>query len=1194
MTSISSSTRSIVTSARAAVILVTVTALLLGVGVAPTLAAAPEAPETGEATGVSAFAATLHGVLDPKAASAEVVVEYEFFYAPRGALCTQGGVAPESVGMATGAKGEAVSASLDGLEPSTQYAFCLAVRNTGEESWTVGPPQKFTTLAVPSAVLSESASDVKPTEARLEGVVNPDNQLTECHFQYGLASKVVTEHEVSCEPESLKGFGEDDVSVSLRELEPEKTYKYRIVANNGKDEKTIGAEKEFKKLVAPPEAPTTEGAEEITNAAAELHGVVNPAGSSTVSWFFEYAAGSSCAGADARATPAQGPEEVQGRAAEAKITHLEPGTKYTFCLVVENEAKEKTTGNQVSFAATALVPVVAEEEFSQAEATGVTLSAEVNTGGLEAEYRVQYGTTDAYGMETPASTLAADANKATTRLAGLQPSTEYHYRIVITDRDGSESGTDATFITLPSGIQGLPDGRVYEMVTPVNREDAELYVPEYGSINNESEGVSTQRLMEAAEDGNAVVYQGEATHDGAAESSGDGQGSAYLATRMPNGGWTQVSIQPPGRRETAYHGFSGDLSIGVLSSRIEDPLYEEEQLPGGSLPTKNSEFFDNDLYKHALGAEDYEPLVTTPVARSTAELSKGPSDDNNSVNGRAAPLYAGGSLGLSQVLFESTEAALSGGGSLESELDEDVKREIANKQHDSYYLYDRSESGPSLIDVSPGGSVIPNATFGAPAQIGVESISNPPDFSHVISRDGSRIFWTALEGTNLPEESSKAMPKALYVRENATQPQSPLNGQGECTVSTDACTIQMDKEVGGGGRFWTASGDGSKAFFTKGSLYEYEVNPISGREGLLKDITPGVEVQGVIGASEDGSYVYYVNSADELYALHQSGSEWEAPVLIATLSSADGNEIEPFDDVGGYRDEAGDWVPNIGRRTAEVTPDGQGLVFMSNQNLKVQGFPNGYQSHGSDNVYVYNAATKGLYCASCSQSGEPGLGGFLPVSWSNSYIPTVISEGGNRVFFNSDAPLVSRDTNGAIDVYEWEREGTGTCAQGEGANGACIYLMSGGSGNENSWLLGASASGNDVFVITTADLTPEAPAELFKIFDARVDGVEPVSPPACSGTGCQGVPDAPPTFATPSSATFSGVGNFSPAVPSSRAVKAKTKPKSTTRAQKLSRALRACKKRPSQRRASCDARAKKRYGTKQRSRRSSGSTKGRK
>ena len=118
-----------------------------------------------------------------------------------------------------------------------------------------------------------------------------------------------------------------------------------------------------------------------------------------------------------------------------------------------------------------------------------------------------------------------------------------------------------------------------------------------------------------------------------------------------------------------------------------------------------------------------------------------------------------------------------------------------------------------------------------------------------------------------------------------------------------------------------------------------------------------------------------------------------------------------------------------------------------------------------------------------------------------------------------------------MDVYEWESEGTGSCGEGEGMRGGCVSLLSGGSSKQPSWLIGASATGDDVFIDTRARLTAEAGDELYKIFDARVGGVESFAPPVCTGTGCQGVPAPPPAFATPSSVTYDGVGNFSPPRP---------------------------------------------------------------
>ena len=112
----------------------------------------------------------------------------------------------------------------------------------------------------------------------------------------------------------------------------------------------------------------------------------------------------------------------------------------------------------------------------------------------------------------------------------------------------------------------------------------------------------------------------------------------------------------------------------------------------------------------------------------------------------------------------------------------------------------------------------------------------------------------------------------------------------------------------------------------------------------------------------------------------------------------------------------------------------------------------------------------------------------------------------------------------------------GSCRREAG----CVYLLSGGTSSDSSFLVDASADGNDVFIATRAQLQPQDRNEEFDLYDARVGGVQPPSSPDCSD--CQGVAPAPPSFATPSSAAFSGAGNLSPAV--KPPVTSRAKPKS--------------------------------------------------
>jgi hypothetical protein len=1053
--------------------------------------------------------------------------------------------------------------------------------------------------AAPEEPVTETATQVGANSATLNGVLNPGSLAVDgWYFALAKGGACMGEARVGGEgPAEVEARRESSV---VDGLEPGTAYAFCLVAYDEGGEETVGAAQAFTTSVSQPVV-DGEQAASVARSTATLEAFVDPEKQATSCLRFEYGE-TTAYGWSVPCVPGSLGDDFGDQTATASLTGLKPGATYHFRVVVENPSSPAggTYGSDRSFATHA---AIVGESYSGVSSRSAMLEAKLNVDGAPFSYHFEYGTTSAYGSSTPVASTGSAAEEAgvTAAVEDLTPSTEYHFRVVAEDSNGEVTrGIDMHFVSLPAGIEGLPDERVYEMVTPIEKEDAEVYAPLAVEPENQAEEYFTRRITEVESEGNRVVYEGDPTHSGEGESRGNGLGSAYLATRSAGGGWTQVSIQPPGRRVTFYRGFSQDMSIGVLDSITENPENEELQLPGSIAPPNEcGDIFctRQDLYRHLFDEESYQPLYTTLPKRSfrSGEFWGPTTDDGNQTE---EPSFAGGTSDMNDLLFEANDALLSGeGGFIERELDSDVGQEIAEhkitksnlKKENSPYLYVWDQGRLALVDVTPNGTVLPNATFGAPHAAGERTPGNPPDFSRVISGDGSRVFWTALEG-----EGAAAVPKALYVRENPGEPQSPVNGQRECLVAADACTIQLDDAVGGGARFWTASSDGDKVFFTKGGLYEYEMSSVPDKAGVLTDLTPGLEVKGVLGASEDASYVYYVDSNDQLYVLHDGSGGWEAPVPIAKLSPGDGEALPPIFGLDGFTTNeggfAGDWVPGMGERTAEVTADGRGLVFVSTESIPVKGFPSGYANEGREEVYVYSATSNSLACPSCSQSGEPGSEGFIPVSWSNSHMPSLVSENGNRVFFDSGSALVPRDTNGKLDVYEWEREGTSSCQQGEGTDGGCVYLLSGGMSNEPSYLLGASASGSDVFIITRARLTSDAGDELFKLFDARVDGLNPPTSPACTGTGCQGVPEAPPTFATPSSVTYNGVGNFSPPpTTTTSSLRSKSK-KAPTRVQKLAAALKACKKMKGKRRASCDARARSRYGSKGKAGRS-GSTK---
>jgi len=750
----------------------------------------------------------------------------------------------------------------------------------------------------------------------------------------------------------------------------------------------------------------------------------------------------------------------------------------------------------VSGASAAAPTIVGSVSVSSVGSAGATLSVQINPGEEQTSCTFEYAISEGgenYTVLPSAEIDGAGAVNVTGSLEGLAPETAYQVRITATNTSGTVQSPATTFSTYPASIAGLPDHRGYEMVTPPSNGDSEVYEPtamiESVAINSgKGFGDNTERPFQASADGNAVAYVTTPvpTSAGGNGSTGLKNGNQALARRSATGKWVTEDVQPAGLENVVYDAFSVDLSIGILDS-IE-PL-------ATSAPSRGYDV----LYTHTMDGKEYSPFFTvTPPDRhsgefqsfGTEQIGEGPAH---------GPDYAGASANMSHLLFQANDAltaeALDGGAEQNN-------------------LYDSVGGSLRLVNVLPDGRTEPDATFGG-LEYGAGTFHEMPDFDHVISADGSRIFWTDRR-TN-----------TLYVRIDDTR-----------TIEVDA---SQGPGASGGGRFWAATSDGSRVFFTDESqltaestaapgapdLYTYDVE-----SGDLVDLSVDehsgeyADVQGVVGVSEDGSYVYFVAGGAlasgashrtcsgggdcNLYVLH----EGEPARFVATLAYQDETHIlNSFD--------FGDWNPGLGLRTASLSRDGSRLTFMSTRNLKP-----GYDSKGLLEIYTYDAETGGngeILCVSCKPTGVPPLHNTFPaVSWSATYAKRVMSSDGDRIFFESMEALVPQDTNGQRDVYEWERDGSGGCRREAG----CLYLLSGGASSAPSFFLDASESGDDVFMVTRAQLVAADQNEVFDVYDARVGAPAPVAAPACTGTGCQGVPGTPPIFATPSSVTFSGAGNF--------------------------------------------------------------------
>ena len=407
-----------------------------------------------------------------------------------------------------------------------------------------------------------------------------------------------------------------------------------------------------------------------------------------------------------------------------------------------------------------------------------------------------------------------------------------------------------------------------------------------------------------------------------------------------------------------------------------------------------------------------------------------------------------------------------------------------------------------------------------------------------------------------------------------------------------------------------------------GDLYMCEMVEMANKLTCdLTDVTPEgsggepADLMNIVpGASEDGSYVYFVAkgilaagasaSSPNLYMAHLMEGKW-ATTFIATLGEGD----RP------------DWGQgfSLTAMTSRVSPNGEFLEFMSSRSLTGYDTRDAVSGQPDEEVYLYSALSKKLVCASCDPTGARPVGteyrnlefsnfglaggesGWGASNWLAANVPgwtpmgqdvalyqsRYLSNSG-RLFFNSGDALVPQDVNGTEDVYEYEPPGVGDCTTssqdyGVGSEG-CVGLISGGSSPEESAFLDASEDGGNVFFLTTEKLLSQDFDSSLDIYDARecsaaspcLPSVPSVPPPCSTGDACKAAPSSQPAiYGAPSSETFTGAGN----IPAGSVRSVSSKAKQPTRAQLLGRALRACaKKKARARRVTCESRAKRAYG----------------
>lgn len=883
-------------------------------------------------------------------------------------------------------------------------------------------------------------------------------------------------------------------------------------------------------------------------------------------------------------TPAGIPADSTFHSVSAPLAGLQPGTTYRYRLAASSggAAGGREASGALAFT-TPTAPRIASISADNVSSTFADLHARIEPVGASTSYHFEYDTRpysgdEAHGTSAPLPdvTIGAGgptggaAEAALQHIGNLLPATVYHYRVVASNEFGVTDGAEGSFATLSAPATGLPDGRAYELVTPADKEGgSDMFASPI--INHEYKNTF---------------------FDGVPSESGD----AFLMTLA------RSDFGPfPGNEDSAY-----------LFSRTADGWVYKS------------------LAQPSLGVQDTNPVIWDPANLSLVGLedrsgSIAGEEGQRSLNllGEAGGPYVTLHAGAPRhsALSSASESQVAIGGA-----SRDLGHVILEGHEDRTLCpgAERQSHGNVLCEWNGGyetvdGKQVPTLTLanvnneGAPvskcgAVLGAGASSRQDKAHDAVSEDGSRIVFTA------PDPNAYNLGAGCWNLGTTAAPQVYVRSQGQTTEASAPEAGVHDLTGQHPAEYVGASADDSRIFFLTtteltreaeelglhdNELYEYDVETAkltrvsAGRPGSLGAST-GAEVRTVTAISAKGTAVYFVafgalapgaatlaptGLSLNLYRYAPAGATLE---YVATISSDD-------DDSGG---ENATTCSNFGGIVLSTslcpvkdwytTPDGRYLLFASARDLTGYDTTNAYgarciRESGAEGhceeLYRYDASGKRLTCVSCNPSGagpvsNARFGRSVPLSVPANGPVRAMSDDGSEVFFDTADPLVPRDTNGTLDVYEWH--------DGQ------VSLISSGSDPAPSFFLGASADGSNVFIGTHARLVPQDTDVSGDIYDARVcTAASPcLQPPVggtaqCEGDACQ-TPRAAPIDATPGSLGFAGAGN---AAGETGKVKPKGKSKSSA-ASGLAHALLNCRKKRAGRRHRCEASARARHANK--------------
>jgi hypothetical protein len=671
----------------------------------------------------------------------------------------------------------------------------------------------------------------------------------------------------------------------------------------------------------------------------------------------------------------------------------------------------------------------------------------------------------------------------------------------------SEACPNAVFRT--GFASHLPDCRAYEMVTPPYKEGFRL------------------NIISASADGSVLTGKSNGLFAGVQNAVGL-ENASYTVGRGPSGWRTfGINLSAESYPLSLLWAVSADGGSSLWSAATPSQVQGKHQPGGYAMRGQPSDFVVRGTDGSVADVGPQYPAGVTADEVSRAEKQS------------KYIIFVGASADLSSILFAGRGFHWPGDPTEEGK--------------DSLYEYvGRGNSSPLLVGVS-GGFGSRSVISSCGTELGPNEQSARPRGA-MSEPSGAVVFFTARTCGSSPPVNE------LFARVD--------NGSSDAhTVAISEPTKgdceQCDTEPGvlQNAEFAGASADGSKVFFTTSqpllggdattNIYEYDFdNPpgqrivrVSGGDSTVSK--PVADVGGILEASSDGSFVYFVGSRILT----------TTPNSLGQIAEADRPNLYVFERDVRYPNGRTAFIASAGGTSAlGMSTNGRFFTFLSAHDLTLDDtsvFSQGFE---------YDAQTGGLVRFTIGQNGyndngnasnfsnaEGGNGVQLGDGLSSGTILSSVADDG-AVFFSTLAPLtVQAALNGESEsVYEY-REGN-------------VYLISASPSSYPSKFLGADSTGTNVFFETREQLLPQDGDTQLDVYDARVDGgfQSPAVPSSCEGDGCQGGLSGAPVLLSPGSEFQAGgnpplTGSGSMAKPVSK-VKKKPKKKRKSKSRKAARA----------------------------------------